>query len=205
MKSFRRWLPPLLAGLLITACVPASAPRTDSWQALRQADGTVLWLGEYRFVPPPESWQVIDLDDRDYSLALYKPCLDKAPGETFCESTMAYAEEPFGYSRELEPRAREFLKRHLWASRVIFSTPELIPVTIGGRDALVMQVAGEEPVKHHRVQTRIVFMHRGERVVAFFINQWRGGETPFSEEDFSEFDRFVASFRFVKPSFYETL
>ena len=64
---------------------------------------------------------------------------------------------------------------------------------------------GEEPVLHHRVNSRIVFMHRGERVVAFFTSQWRGGDASFSAEEFAEFDRFVASFRFVTPSFYEKL
>jgi hypothetical protein len=118
---------------------------------------------------------------------------------------MAYAEEPFGYSRELEPRAREFLKRYLWASRVRFSAPELSSISIDGREALLVRVAGEEPVKRYRLQARIVFMHRGDRVVAFFINQWRVDAHPFSDEDFAAFDRFVASFRFVKPSFYESL
>jgi hypothetical protein len=205
MKLLPRWLPLLLAGLLGGACTPAVPPRYDPWQPLRQADGSVLWLDEYRFTPPPESWQVLDINDEDYALALYKPCQEPGREEFPCESTIAYAEEPFGYSRELEPRAREFLRRYLWASRVRFSTPELTPTSIAGRPALIVQVTGEEPVKSHRVQARIVFLHRGERVVAFFISQWRTGNRPFHAEDFADFDRFVASFRFVKPSFYEGL
>lgn len=205
MNGLPRWLSLLLAGVLACACTPMTSPRPDPWQGMRQADGSVLWLDEYRFTPPAESWQVLDINDRDYSLALYKPCRELPAGGSPCESTMAYAEEPFGYSRELEPRAREFLKRYLWASRVRFSAPELTPTIINGRAALLVQVAGEEPVKHHRLQARIVFMHRGERVVAFFINQWRAGDRPFSAEDFAEFDRFVAAFRFARPSFYEKL
>ena len=198
-------LPMLLALLLATACAPSPRPQADPWQALRLPDGSVLWLDEYRFAPPPQSWQVLDLNDRDFSLALYKTCEAVLPEEFPCESTMAYAEEPFGHSRELEPRAREFLKRYLWASMVEFSTPEMRPTRINGRDALTVLVTGMEPVKHFRLQAKIVLMHRGERVVAFFINQWRAGDRPFNEEDFIEFDRFVASFQFAKPSFYETL
>jgi len=205
MKGLLRWLPLLFAGLLAGACSSATPPRHDSWQSMRQPDGSVLWLGEYRFVPPPPPWQEIDLNENDLSLALYRSCAIVDSGKFPCESTMAYAEEPFGYSRELKPRAHEFLKRYLWASRVRFSTPDLTPTLIGGREALLVQVAGEEPVKHHRLQARIVFMHRDERVVAFFINQWRAGDQPFSAEDFAEFDRFVASFRFTRPSFYENL
>lgn len=206
MKILKRWLPLLLAGLLTGACgAPRAHLPTDRWQALRQPDGSVLWLDEYRFIPPPPPWQLLDLNDRDFSLALYKACGQESAEEFPCESTMAYAEEPFGHSRELEPRAREFLKRYLWASKVEFSAPATIPASINGQDALIVRVAGTEPVKHFRVQAKIVFMHRGERVVAFFISQWRAGDRPFNEADFTEFDHFVDSFRFVKPSFYETL
>jgi hypothetical protein len=200
-----RWLPLSLVALLACACTTTAPLHADPWQTLRQPDGNVLWLGEYRFVPPPESWQVLDLNDKDYSLALYKPCGDLLPGDAPCEATMAYAEEPFGHSREFEPRAREFLKRFLWAARIKFAAPQMTPAIIASRDALIVRVTGEEPVRHARVQARIVFMHRGDRVVAFFITQWRTDDTPFSDEDFAEFDRFVASFRFVKPSFYESL
>jgi hypothetical protein len=205
MRTVRCWLPLLLfASLLIGACAQV-APRSDPWHRLRQADGSVLWLDEYRFDPPPHEWQLLSLNDQDYSLALYKGCGERPPGSTLCQSTMAYAEEPFGHSRELEARAHEFLKRFLWASRVRFSQPLLTPTVIAGRDALVIEIAGEETVMHQRLQAKIVLMHRGERVVAFFINQWRDGTALFSAEDFATFDRFVASFRFVRPSFYETL
>lgn len=205
MKTRLSWLPLLLAGLLTGACAPRAHMPADSWQAMRQSDGSVLWLGEYRFVPPPPPWQVIDLNESDLSLALYRSCDVAEPGRFPCESTMAYAEEPFGYSLEFEPRAREFLKRYLWAARVNFSTPVLTPTTISGRKALVVRVTGEEPVKGHRLQAKIVFVHRGERVVAFFCNQWRDDVTPFNDSDFDDFDRFVASFHFVVPSFYEKL
>ena len=204
MSAAHRWLPLLLGALLVGACAPAITARSDPWQALRQPDGSVLWLDEYRFEPPPREWQVLNLDDRDYSLALYKSCGETA-GNAPCQSTMAYAEEPFGHSRNLEERSHEFLKRFLWASRVRFASPQLTPSMINGRPVLLVEVAGEEPVTHHRVRARIVFMHRGERVVAFFISQWRDGDAPFSAEDFAAFDRFVASFDFVRPSFYERL
>ncbi|MHB8707913.1 MAG: hypothetical protein ACYC9I_03490 [Desulfuromonadales bacterium] len=205
MKIRLCWLPLLLAGLLTGACAPRAHMSADSWQALRQPDGSVLWLGEYRFVPPPPPWQVIDLNENDLSLALYRSCEAAEPGRFPCESTMAYAEEPFGYSREFEPRAREFLKRYLWAARVNFSTPRLTSTSINDREALVVRVTGEEPVKGHRLQAKIVFLHRGERVVAFFCNQWRDDDMSFNDSDFDDFDRFVASFQFVVPSFYETL
>lgn len=205
MNTLLRWSLLFVAGLLLTACLPAPTPPADPWLSMRQSDGSVLWLDEYRFVPPPEPWQLIDLSEDDYSLALYKSCGGREPGDFPCESTIAFAEEPFGYSHDLAVRAREFLKRYLWASRVEFASPEMTPAIINGQQALVVTVSGEEPVKHYRLQAKIVFRHRGERVVAFFSNQWRANSTPFSSEEFADFDRFVASFRFVKPSFYEIL
>jgi hypothetical protein len=196
----------MLISLLVNACAPVKHGRDDDpWQALRQPDGSVLWLDEYRFVPPPEPWQFFTLDDRDYSLALYKACDSAEAKDTSCGAMIAYAEEPFGFSRELEPRAHEFLKRFLWAAQLVFSTPRMMTKEIGDRPALVVEISGQEPVKHLRMQSRIIFMHRGERVVAFWANQWRGAQDPFSPDDFAAFDRFVESFKFVRPSFYETL
>ena len=43
-----RWLLLLFAALLSGACAPVSALRSDYWQALRQPDGSVFWLDEYR-------------------------------------------------------------------------------------------------------------------------------------------------------------
>jgi hypothetical protein len=205
MNCRELWLAMLCAGALASACAPAPRPSVDPWQPLRQDDGSVRWLDEYQFTPPPAPWQVVDLNEADASLALFKSCAGQEPGVSPCESAIGYAEEPFGHSREFEPRAHEFLRRYLWAARVSFAVPELTRTTISGREALVVRVNGEEPVKRHRLQAKIVFLHRGERVVAFFSNQWRSGDTPFSVEDFADFDRFVASFRFVRPSFYETL
>jgi hypothetical protein len=172
---------------------------------MRQADGSVVWLEEYRFEPPPAPWQVIDLNETDYSLAFYRSCEGKFPGEMPCEASIAYAEEPFGYSRDLRKRAGEFFKRYLWASRVEFNEPQLVETTINGRKALIANLTGEEPVHSHRLTARVVFMRRGERVVAFFMNQWRSPDLDFDPEEFVMFDRFVESFDFVKPSFYETL
>ena len=196
----------MLISLLVNACAPTNRVQDDDpWQTLRQPDGSVLWLDEYRFVPPPKPWRFLALDDRDYSLALYKACDARKMEDVSCGAMIAYAEEPFGFSRELEPRAHEFLKRYLWAAQVVFSTPRITATEIGNHPALVVEISGQEPVKNIRVQAKIVFMHRGERVVAFWVNQWRGKSVPFSPDDFSAFDQFLESFQFARPSFYEIL
>lgn len=195
-------LPALLAtALLLSACAPAASRVTDPLAALRQADGSLLWQQEYRFAPPPAPWQLIDLDEDDYSIAFMKLCDQGYP----CQSTFAYAEEPFGYSRNLEERQQEFFKRFLWASRVIFEPPRTRRVAVLGQEGLEAVTLGTEPVLGHKVRARILFARRGERVVAFYFSQWRAAEAAFDPTDETDFDAFVASFSFARPSFYQRL
>ena len=190
----------LCGALLLTACAPA-AKVGDPLAQLRQADGSVVWQQEYRFVPPPAPWQLIDLDEDDYSIAFMKICSDGYP----CQSTLAYAEEPFGYSLDFEERQSEFFKRFLWASRVNFAPPQLRKVKILGQDGLEAITIGIEPVLKHQVRCKILFFRRGERVVAFYYTQWRDEKKSFDAADEADFDRFAESFGFLQPSFYQRL
>src|SRR5512134_1265614 len=119
--------------VLLAACVPAGVLPEDPWAGSRQADGSVVWLEEYRFEPPPRPWSPAVVGDDDYTFAFLKFC---AAGGGICQDTISYAEEPFGYSRDLKARAGEFFRRYLWASRVTFAPPELTPAEVDGREAL---------------------------------------------------------------------
>jgi len=187
--------------LLLIACMPSSAVAADPLANLRQADGTVVWQQEYRFLPPPAPWELINLDEDDYSVAFMKVCNDGYP----CQSTLAYAEEPFGYSRDFEERQAEFFRRFLWASRVVFETPKLRKVKVLGQDGLEATTVGVEPVLRHKVRCKILFGRRGERIVAFYYTQWRSEDRQFEAADEADFDRFTESFGFLQPSFYERL
>lgn len=189
------------AALLFASCTPTATVVADPLANLRQTDGSVLWQQEYRFAPPPEPWQLIDLDEDDYSVAFMKMCSDGYP----CQSTLAYAEEPFGYSLDFEERQAEFFRRFLWASRVTFAAPELRKVKVSGQDGLEAITVGIEPVLRHKVRCKILFARRGERIVAFYFTQWRPDKNNFDAADEADFDGFVASFGFLQPSFYERL
>ena len=117
-------------------------------------DGTSTWKDEFRFVAPPPPWNLVQLDEEDYSLAFMNLCSGMFP----CQSTLAYAEEPFGYSRDLEQRADEFFKRFLWASRVQFGKPRLQKTTVFGQEGLIAYNEGLEPVKGHKVFSKIIFV-----------------------------------------------
>lgn len=194
------WLT-LLTALLLSACAPAASRVIDPLAAWRQADGSLLWQQEYRFAPPPAPWQLIDLNEDDYSIAFMKLCAQDYP----CQSTFAYAEDPFGYSLDFEERQQEFFKRFLWASRVNFEAPKTRRVTVLGQEGLEAVTLGTEPVLGHKVRARVVFARRGERVVGFYFTQWRAKEVAFDQADETDFDAFVASFGFARPSFYQNL
>jgi len=188
--------------LLLTGCVvPQPSEPVDPFGSMRQANGSVLWQQEYSFVPPETPWQLIDLNETDYSIAFMKTCRESYP----CQSTLAYAEEPFGYSMDFEQRQREFFKRFLWASRVNFAEAELSRTEVFGEEALIARTEGIEPVQGHKVDVKVVFARRGERVVAFYYTQWRPEDGSYDKADVKDFDRFVENFRFERPSFYQRL
>ncbi len=191
--------------LSLCACIAAQPQETDPFGSMRQADGSVTWQEEFNFTPPPRPWRILDISEDDFSLAFFASCSDGDPGYYPCEATIAYAGEPFGYSQDLRQRQKEFFKRFLWASRLIFEQPELKATTLNGREALIATTIGTEPARGQRVKTKVIFVKRGERVEAFFMNQWRSKEDPFIPEQFEEFDKFVNSFRYLTPSFYESL
>jgi len=196
----------VIALALLAACTVA-APPADPWAGMRTEAGTVVWQDEYEFVPPPAPWKLMSLNEDDYSIAFFRGCGDEPPGNFPCESTFAYAEEPFGYSRELKERQREFfrLRRFLWASRVDFDPPSSKKISALGGEALLAETVGHERVLKHKVLAQVVFARRGERVVAFYFTQWRPDDGTFDRSHLEDFRRFVETFRFRKPSFYERL
>ena len=200
-----RWLSRItLLSLVVgnlAACAMATPPAADPLAAMRNDKGQVVWQQEYAFVPPPAPWQLLDLDENDYSIAFFRSCADLYP----CDASMAYAEEPFGYSRDFNQRQEEFFQRFLWAARVVFDQPELTPTTALGAPALEAVVIGSEPVLKHKVLTRVIFARRGERVVAFYLSQWRPEDQPFDRSVFADQDAFIASFEYLRPSFFQQL
>lgn len=189
-----------LALLMLGGCA-LPAPPAPHQSALRADGEALVWQDEFRFVPPPAPWQLIDLNEDDYSVAYMKLCRESSP----CQSTLAYAEEPFGYSLDFETRQEEFFKRFLWASRVNFAEPKLQPTEIFGRPGLIAVTEGIEPVLGHRVHAKVVFARRGERVVGFYFTQWRSADTAYDLRDEQDFLNFIESFRYLRPSFYELL
>lgn len=165
--------------------------------------GTSVYLGEYRFLPPPSPWELIrGGEGSDFVFGYYRRDRGKLPLES---TFLAFSEEPYGYSSDISRRADEFLKRFFWSSQVKMGVVDRRGVNVLGEEGLALLLEGKDPVKGVKVRSKVVFGKRGERVVAFYVNQWRSMDGQFDQSAFNTFDRFVESFRFLKQSFYQTL
>jgi len=111
----------------------------------------------------------------------------------------------FGCNTKFEGREKEFFKRFLFNAIVKFEVLKREKVKVVGGEGLAVTVEGKDPVKKEKVRAKVVFGKRGDRVIGFYITQWRPMDGSYDLSAFDIFDKFVTSFKFLKKSFYETL
>lgn len=166
------------------------------------SQGTVIWEEEFEFEPPPLGWSLLRPETGgDINFGFMRQDGGPFPSVT----TFAYDEEPFGCSTEFEGREREFFKRFLFNAILDFKLLEKKRVQVVGGEGLQVDVEGKDEVKGEKVRARVIFGKRGDRVVGFYITQWRPMDGVYDMKAFDVFDEFVKSFKFLKKSFYETL
>jgi hypothetical protein len=167
------------------------------------AQGTVIWEDELEFLPPPPDWKLLRVEEGegDINFAFMK----QDPGDFPSQTSFAYDEEPFGCSTQYEGREKEFFKRFLFNAILEFRVLERKKVQVVGGEGLQVTVEGKDPVKKEKIRAKVIFAKRGERIVGFYITQWRPLDGTYDLSAFEIFDKFVASFKFLKKSFYETL
>ncbi len=206
MRNILRFCCFFCAVSFLIGFIPRTATSRDSSLNGTQettSRGTVLFNGEYEFTPPPAPWELFKGNQTThYVVAFYRK--DRG-GSQLDSSFFAYDEEPYGFSRNLEVRAQECLKRYYSSSILQSSVLEKKKVNVLGGEGLSVTLEGKDAVKKVKVKSRLVFGKRGERVVAFYINQWRYVDGSYDSTAFDLFDIFVNSFTFLKKSFYETL
>ncbi len=166
--------------------------------------GTVIWEDEFEFKPPPPDWKLlrVEVGENDISFGFTR----SDPGGFPSVTAFAYDEDPFGCTAaSFEGREREFFKRFLFNAILQFQILERKKVQVVGGEGLAVIVEGKDPVKKEKVRAKVVFGKRGDRIVGFYITQWRPMDGSYNLSAFEVFDKFVASFKFLKKSFYETL
>ena len=191
----------LLMGFLIYGCATPQSTGKVPYRLTPQ--GTVIWEDEFEFLPPPPDWKLLRVEtgENDINFGFMRSDSGSFPSMT----TFAYDEEPFGSSTKFEDREKEFFKRFLFNAILTFQVLERKKVQVLGGEGLEVSVEGKDPVKKEKVKAKVVFSKRGERVVGFYITQWRPMDGSYDLSAFEIFDKFVKSFKFLKKSFYETL
>jgi hypothetical protein len=187
--------------IMVSAC---ATPETAQKPYKLSQQGTVIWNDEFEFKPPPSEWRVIQVEvGGEFGFGFLK--VDSGPFPS--QSMFVYDEEPFGCSSELGERGEEFFKRYLWSTAMIADMQilEEKKVNLLGGEGLAVVAEAKDPVKKEKVKSKVVFGKRGDRVVAFYLTQWRPINGTYDPSAFEVFDQFWGSFRFLKKSFYQTL
>ena len=166
--------------------------------------GTIIWSEEFEFKTPPLGWKVVQVESGgEFGFGF----LRRDPGLFPSQSMFVYDEEPFGCSTNFEERQKEFFKRFLWttALNINMEILEKQRVQVLGGEGLAVVAEGKDPIKKEKAKSKLVFGKRGDRVVAFYLTQWRSINGTYDPSAFDVFDKFWGSFKYLKKSFYETL
>jgi len=191
----------ILLMVWLAGCAMMESPKKVPYRLTPQ--GAVIWEDEFEFMPPPPDWKLlrVEVGENDINFGFMK----SDPGPFPSMTTFAYDEEPFGCSPQFEGREKEFFKRFLFNAILQFQILERKKIQVVGGEGLAVLVEGKDPVKKEKVRAKVIFAKRGDRVVGFYITQWRPMDGSYDLSSFEIFDKFVGSFKFLKKSFYETL
>ncbi len=163
---------------------------------------TVLYLDKYEFKPPSNGWSLMrNLVGGDFEFGFLK--IEK--GDFPSQTTMFYDEEPFGNSRDLEIRAKQYSTYFLAGRGIRMEIKKEEKGEVAGRPALVVQMEGDNPYRNEKARSRIYFFKTGEYVVTLVCTQWRPMKAAFNPEPFQQFETFVKSFKYLKKPFYEEI
>ena len=161
--------------------------------------GTVVYMDKYEF-KAPVGWSLLkNLEGGDFELGFLK--VEKGPFPT--QSTFIYDDQPFGSSRDLDTRAKQYCTRFLWNTGLFPEVKKQDKVQLWGQPAIAIYMEGENPNRDEKAKSVVYLVKKGERIVSFVLTQWRPMKGAFDQEAFNHFESFVQSFKFLKKDFYE--
>jgi hypothetical protein len=163
--------------------------------------GTVVFLDKYEFKPPPQGWIMMkNLEGGDFELGFFRFEKGDFPSQT----TFMYDDQPYGSSQDLEKRADYYCTKFLFNSGIDLEVKKRERLTINGRDALAIDMEGQNNVTREKAKSKVYLIKKGSRIISFVCTQWRPLSASYSQEPFDHYEAFVQSFKFVKKDFYES-
>jgi hypothetical protein len=198
----RKSLIVLISVMFVGSFVSGCATTAKKSPLERTAAGAVVFDGEFEFAAPPPGWGLVQVESGgEFGFGFLK--VD--PGAFPSQSMFVYDEDPFGCAMNYEDREKEFFRRFLWNTMLNFKVLERKRFKLQNGEGSAITVEGNDPMKKEKAKAEVIFGKRGERVVAWYITQWRPIDGTFDPSSFEVFEKFVASFKYLKKSFYETL
>lgn len=188
-----------MTGLLLGGCAALAPKKTPALVPAK--DGMAIYKDKYEF-KAPLGWSLLqNLEGGDFELGFLAMEKGAFPSQT----TFMYDPEPFGSSRDLDTRGKQYCTRFLFNSGISPEIKKQEKVEVMGLPALSFYLEGENPNRAEKAQSKIYLVKKGDRIISFVCTQWRPIDGTFDPSGFDRFEEFVKSFRFVKKTFYEDL
>ena len=195
------FLMPAIIGLFLGGCATMGEKPKSALTATKQ--GTLIYEDKYEFKPPSDTgWRLMrNLTGGDFEFGLLK--IEK--GDFPSQTTMFYDEEPFGSSRDLETRAKEYSSIFLRGRGISMEIKKTEKGEAARHPALVVHMEGDNPYRDEKAKATVCFFKTGEYVVTLACTQWRPLKGTFDPEPFVQFETFYKSFKYLKTPFYEQI
>ncbi|MCX5909173.1 MAG: hypothetical protein NTY64_18885 [Deltaproteobacteria bacterium] len=188
----------VLTGLLCSGCATLGPEKPKD--VVPTDRGTVIFLEKYEFQRPPAGWALLqNLEGGDFELGF----LHFEKGDFPSQTTFIYDDEPFGSSRELETRAKQYCTRFLFNSGVTPDIQKQEKIELWGLPAIALYLEGKNPNRAEKARSKVYLFQKGNRILSFVCTQWRPINGSYDPTGFDRFEGFVKSFKFLKKSFYE--
>jgi hypothetical protein len=190
----------MFVGSFVSGCAMTGSSKKSPLE--RTAAGTVVFDGEFEFAAPPPGWGLVQVESGgEFGFGFLK--VD--PGGFPSQSMFVFDEEPFGCATGYEDREKEFFKRFLWNTTLNFKVLEKKKFKLQNGEGYAVTAEGQDPIRKEKARAEVIFGRRGDRVVSWYLTQWRPIDGTFDPSAFEVFEKFAASFKYLKKSFYETL
>jgi hypothetical protein len=206
-KAIFRWIVIVLAlalvGLFFGGCATVGEKPKPALVATDR--GTAIYEDKYEF-KAPMGWKLLrnlSPGEGDFEFGFLK--LEYEDGEYPSQSTFIYDAEPYGSSRDLDTRAKQYLTRFLWLSGMFPEVKKQQEIELWGQPAIVMYLEGENPNRGEKAKSQVYLVKKMTRIISFVFTQWRPMNGTFDSVPFEQFEMFLKSFKFLKPTFYEEI
>lgn len=188
----------VMTGLLLGGCATLGPEKPKD--VVPTDRGTVIFLEKYEFKKPPAGWAMLkNLEGGDFELGFLTMERGAFPSQT----TFIFDDQPFGSSRDLDQRAKQYCTRFLFNTGMYPEIKKQEKIEVIGLPALAIYLEGENPNRTEKAKSKVYLIQKGNRIISFVCTQWRPLNGIYDQAAFGQFEEFVKSFKFLKKSFYE--